>query len=183
MKHIYSTGVIYDCHLRSSKYLYNTGHGWIVNLEWNQTHFMTNVLIKSIFWNFTKNCFFLGKYFLPNLIFVQSSSMFALPENSLFNPIYVRCKSIERFQKKQPNLSVFESHGDKHTVFYWVQCTPEFLNDFWQKKLFLFFNNNFTRINHFKFIQYKSHHKPFLSYLPCVVCREYFSIIFNVKKC
>jgi len=26
VKHIYSTGVIYDCHLRSSKYFYNTGH-------------------------------------------------------------------------------------------------------------------------------------------------------------
>ncbi len=25
-KHIYSTGVIYDRHLRSSKYVYNTGH-------------------------------------------------------------------------------------------------------------------------------------------------------------
>ena len=25
--------------------------------------------------------------------------------------------------------------------------------------------------------------KPFLSYLPCIVCRGYFSIIFNVKKC
>ncbi len=29
----------------------------------------------------------------------------------------------------------------------------------------------------------KRHLKPFLSYLPCIVCREYFSIIFNVKKC
>ncbi len=28
----------------------------------------------------------------------------------------------------------------------------------------------------------KSHIKPFLSYLPCIVCREYFSIIFNVKS-
>ncbi len=26
MKHIYSTGVIYDHHLRSSKYFYNAGH-------------------------------------------------------------------------------------------------------------------------------------------------------------
>ncbi len=25
-KHIYSTGLIYDRHLRSSKYVYNTGH-------------------------------------------------------------------------------------------------------------------------------------------------------------
>jgi hypothetical protein len=51
------------------------------------------------------------------------------------------------------------------------------------KKLFLFFKNNFTRINHWKFIHHQSHLKPFLSYLACIVHREYFSIIFNVKKC
>ncbi len=45
------------------------------------------------------------------------------------------------------------------------------------KKSFLFFNNNFTRINH------KTHLKPFVSYVPCMVHREYFSIIFNAKKC
>ncbi len=39
--------------------------------------------------------------------------------------------------------------------------------------------NNFTRINHCMFI----HLKPYLSYLTCIVCWEYFSIIFNVKKC
>jgi len=32
-----------------------------------------------------------------------------------------------------------------------------------------------------KFIHHKSHLKPFLSYLPCIVRRECFSIIFNVK--
>ncbi len=63
-----------------------------------------------------------------------------------------------------------------------VQCAPEFYNDFWQKQLFLFFKNNSTRINHCKFIHHKSHLKPFLSYFPCIVCREYFSIIFNVKS-
>jgi len=47
----------------------------------------------------------------------------------------------------------------------------------------LFFKNNFTRINRCKFIHHKSHLKPFLSYLPCRVPKEYFSIIFNVKKC
>ncbi len=26
VKHIYSTSIIYDCHLQSSKYFYNTGH-------------------------------------------------------------------------------------------------------------------------------------------------------------
>jgi hypothetical protein len=48
---------------------------------------------------------------------------------------------------------------------------------------FLFFKNNFTRINNCKFIHHKSQLKPFLSYLPCIVRREYFSIIFNVLKC
>jgi hypothetical protein len=63
-----------------------------------------------------------------------------------------------------------------------VWCAPAFHNHFWQKKLFLFFKNNFTRINHCKFIHHKSHLKAFLSSLPCIVCREYFSSIFNVKK-
>jgi hypothetical protein len=54
---------------------------------------------------------------------------------------------------------------------------------FLAKFLFLFFKNNFTRINHCMFIHHKSHLKPFLNYLPCKVHREYFSIIFNVKKC
>jgi hypothetical protein len=54
---------------------------------------------------------------------------------------------------------------------------------FGKKKIFLFFDNNFARINHCKFIYLKSHLKPFLSYPPCIVHREYFSIIFNVKKC
>ncbi len=49
-------------------------------------------------------------------------------------------------------------------------------------KLFLFFKNDFQRNNHCMFIHHKSNLKPFLSYLPCIVCREYFSIIFNVKK-
>jgi len=48
------------------------------------------------------------------------------------------------------------------------------------KKIFLFFKNNFKRNNHCKFIHHKSYLKPFLSYLPCTVRREYFSIIFNV---
>ncbi len=35
--------------------------------------------------------------------------------------------------------------------------------------LFLFFKNNFARINHCKYIHHKSHHKPLLSYLSCIV--------------
>jgi hypothetical protein len=71
----------------------------------------------------------------------------------------------------------------EHTVHMSIVCTPEFHNDFWQKILFIFFNNNFKRINHCKFIHHKSHFKPILSYLPCIVRREYFSIILNVQKC
>ncbi len=47
----------------------------------------------------------------------------------------------------------------------------------------LFFKNNFKRNNHWKFIHHKSYLKPFISYLPFIVRREYFSIIFNAKKC
>jgi hypothetical protein len=54
---------------------------------------------------------------------------------------------------------------------------------FLAKNLILFFKNYFTRINHCKFIHHKTHLKPFISYLPCLMCREYFSIIFKVKKC
>jgi len=54
---------------------------------------------------------------------------------------------------------------------------------FLAKKIFLLFNYNFARINHCKFIYYKGHLKPFLSYLRGIVRREYFSIIFSVKKC
>ncbi len=52
---------------------------------------------------------------------------------------------------------------------------------FGQKIIFIF-KNNFKRNNHCKFIHHKSYVKPFLSYLLCIVCREYFSTIFNVKS-
>ena len=73
------------------------------------------------------------------------------------------------------------------TVFYRVQCTYEYSKHLnftmiFSKKLFLFVKNNFTGINHCKFIHHKSHLKTFLSHLPCTVRREYFSIIFSVKK-
>ncbi len=51
------------------------------------------------------------------------------------------------------------------------------------KKLFLFFKNNITIINPCKRIHHESHLKHFLSYLPCIVRIEYFSIIFKIKKC
>ncbi len=70
----------------------------------------------------------------------------------------------------------------KYNVHSSIMCT--WISQwFLTKKLFLFFKNNLTRINHCKFIYHKSHLKPFLSYLPCIVHREYFSIIFNAKKC
>ncbi len=73
------------------------------------------------------------------------------------------------------------------TVFYQVYCTYKYsvhlnFTMILGKKLFLFFKNNFKRINHCKLIHHKRYLKPFLSYLPCIVCREYFSIIFNLKK-
>ncbi len=54
---------------------------------------------------------------------------------------------------------------------------------FLAKKIIFIFKNNITRINHCKFIHHKRHLKPFLSYLLCIMCREYFSMIFNVRKC
>ncbi len=64
-----------------------------------------------------------------------------------------------------------------------VKCAPEFHNDFWQNIFILFLKHNFIRTNHSKFIHHKRHLIPSLSYLAFIVRREYFSIIFNVKKC
>ncbi len=75
------------------------------------------------------------------------------------------------------------------TVFYHVYNVHNSIVRTWisqwflAKFLFLFFKNNVTRINNCKFFHHKSHLKPLLSYLPCIVWREYFSNIFNVKKC
>jgi len=73
------------------------------------------------------------------------------------------------------------------TVFYRVWCAFKYSAHLNFKMIFgrkkLFFKNNFTRINHCKLIHHRSHLKPFLSYLPCILLREYFSIIFRVKKC
>jgi len=49
-----------------------------------------------------------------------------------------------------------------------VQCAPEFHNDIWQKKL-LFFKNNFTRINHCKFIHHKRHLKTLSQILYMII--------------
>ena len=54
---------------------------------------------------------------------------------------------------------------------------------FWAKKFISFFKNIITIINHYKFNYHKSYLRPFLSYFLCIVRREYFSIIFNIKKC
>ncbi len=66
-----------------------------------------------------------------------------------------------------------------HTILVCTWISQWFL----EKYFFSLFKNNFTRINHCIFIHHKTHLKPLLSYLPCIVHREYFSIIFNVKKC
>ncbi len=77
--------------------------------------------------------------------------------------------SASSIETKVPYFIEYNAHTS--IVRTWI------LQWFLAKKLFLFFKNNFTKIDH------KSHLKPFLSYLPCIACREYFSIIFNLKKC
>ncbi len=54
---------------------------------------------------------------------------------------------------------------------------------FLAKNLFLFFKNNFKINNYCKFNHHERYLKTFLSYLPCIARKEYFSIIFNAKKC
>ncbi len=90
-------------------------------------------------------------------------------------------KGLEK--KEEYRISVKLLVADLTTVFYGVCCTYKFsahLNltmIFGKKSIFIFQKENY------KFIHHKSYLKPFLSYLPCIVRREYFSIIFNVKKC
>ncbi len=80
-------------------------------------------------------------------------------------------------EKRLPHFIKYKAHTSR--VHTWISQWF-----FGKKKLILFYKkNNFMRINHWKFIHHKSHLKPFLSYIPCIMCREYFSIIFNVKKC
>ncbi len=99
------------------------------------------------------------------------------------------CWNFSRFyhQKKWLLLHLGSAIGD---ILYFIEYNvrtsimrTQISRWFWAKNIFLFFKNNFKRNNHCKFIHHKSYHKPFLSYLPCIVLREYFSIIFNVKKC
>jgi hypothetical protein len=74
----------------------------------------------------------------------------------------IKCKKVLYFIKYNAHTSIVRT---------WI--SQWFLAIF-----FSFFKNNFPRIDHCKFIHHKSHLKPFLSYLR----REYFSIIFKVKK-
>ncbi len=62
-----------------------------------------------------------------------------------------------------------------------VKCTPEFHNDVWQKNYF-YSSRIISKELIIASVFIKSHLKPFLAYLPCIVRREYFSIIFNVKS-
>ncbi len=106
-----------------------------------------------------------------------------------------QCKtSISRKSKNRQNLQqslvqFFVNYEQEKLPFFieYNACTSivHNWNSQWfkKKKLFLFFKKKFTRINPCKFIHHKSPLKLFLSYLQCIVHREYFSIIFNVKKC
>ena len=78
-------------------------------------------------------------------------------------------------RSKLPYFIKYNAHTS--TVRTWISQW------FLAKKIILFFKNNFTIINHCKFIHHKSHLKPFLSFLPCIICREYFRIIFNLLNC
>jgi hypothetical protein len=75
---------------------------------------------------------------------------------------------------------ILSSIMNVHTIIVRTFISQLFL----EKNVFiLFFKNIFTRNNHCIFIHHRSHLKPLLSYLTCIVRREYFSIIFYVKKC
>ncbi len=92
----------------------------------------------------------------------------------LFSFIFYQFFSQTKLWSQLPHFIKYNVHTS--IVHTWISQW------FLAKKLFLFFKNNFMRINHCKFIHHKSHLKPFLSYLPWILHREYFSIIFNVKR-
>ena len=95
--------------------------------------------------------------------------MYLLPYNYIMIFVVLFCcKCVKSFMEYNVHTSIVP-----HLYF-----TMTFV-----KKIYFIFKNNFTRINHCKSIHHKSHLKPFLNYLPCIVHRESFSIIFNVKKC
>jgi hypothetical protein len=93
----------------------------------------------------------------------------------------------DKFQLLYDDQSLIKMKAKLETVPYFIEYNVTSIVRTWISQWFLakknIFMNNFTRINHCKFIHHKSHLKPFLSYLPCKVHREYFSIIINVKKC
>jgi hypothetical protein len=111
---------------------------------------------------------------MPNFVAILDFIMFCL----FFNVVI-----IEQFDHRS---TTFESRKIIETffLFYRVECTYKCLAHLNFTMIFVnfFFQNNFTRMNHCNFIHHKSHITPLLSYLPCTVSREYFSIIFNVKK-
>jgi hypothetical protein len=96
----------------------------------------------------------------------QTSSMFhtSLSHVYIGKVILQRC-SWKPQQQQLYLLYFIMYHAHTNTVRTWIS------------QLFLFFKNNYTRINHCTFIHHKSHLKPFLSYLPCIARKEYFSII------
>ncbi len=67
-------------------------------------------------------------------------------------------------------------------MYIQVQCAPEFQNDFWKKKYFYFSRIISKELIIASLFIIKATLTP-LSYLPSIVGREYFSIIFKVKQC
>jgi hypothetical protein len=113
----------------------------------------------------------------PNSLCLTNYSTYLVNTLEVFKPTTLRLqaeRSITIFKiliLKLPYFIKYNVHAS--IVRTWIS----------QWFLAIFFNNNFRRIQDCKFIHHKSHLKPFVSYLPCIMRREYFSIIFNDKKC
>ncbi len=149
-----------------------------------QQNFVNNLLHYPIFWcsclsqdktQHNNSCFIFktnkGLFTFPiiNYFFKESS-------NSTYLPWCLKIYIIFQLSWCVLLLPYFIEYNVHMSIVHtWI-------SQWFGKKLYLFFKNNFTRINHCKFIHHKSHLKPFLSYLPCIVRRKYFSIIFNVKN-
>ncbi len=117
-------------------------------------------------WRFGRRCFLILADLNGNLCTYRNWHLQFQKCFAFYDPILIR--------ERLPYLIKYNVHTN--IVCTWISQW------FLAKKIILFFKSNYTRINHCKFIHHRSHLRPFLSYLPYIVCRKYFSIIFHDKS-
>ena len=98
------------------------------------------------------------------------------------NPLWRPCLHIsdKGESDKCMNLKYFIND---YCILSSISVVRTWISQWFLAKNFFYFSRKISKINnHCKYIHHKSYLKPFLSYLPCIVQREYFSVIFNQKS-